>query len=378
MRIAFVTNFCPYYRVRTFEALARLAEVDYFFFSDASEHYWENYRPAGGGDFHAQALPGPRVLGQRLPLAILRRLAGGGYDVWLKDIDGALSVLLVAGLARLRRQPWVLWTGLWHHPQTPFHRLTFPLTRWVYRQASAIVCYGEHVRRYLAGLGVEPRRLFVTAHAQDNELYARPVSGAEEAGLRAQLGLLPDERVILFTGRLEEVKGVPYLLEAAAQLADLRPALLIVGEGSLRPALEAQARVRSLRAIFTGAVPVNEIFRYYSLADVCAMPSVTTRTIRETWGLVVNEAMCQGVPVVASEAVGAAAGRLVRDEETGLVVPERDSAALAAALRRLLTDELLRTRLGQAGRAEVSGWTQERMARDFLAALEYAAREGRR
>jgi glycosyltransferase involved in cell wall biosynthesis len=99
---------------------------------------------------------------------------------------------------------------------------------------------------------------------------------------------------------------------------------------------------------------------------------VTTTRIRETWGLVLNEAMNQGVPVVTSTAVGAAAGGMIRDGETGLVVPERDSAALAAALGRLLADPALRRRIGEAGRHEVVQWTQERMAAGFLRALEYA------
>jgi glycosyltransferase involved in cell wall biosynthesis len=84
--------------------------------------------------------------------------------------------------------------------------------------------------------------------------------------------------------------------------------------------------------------------------------------------------MNQGVPVVTSAAVGAAAGGLVRDGETGLVVPERDTAALAAALRRLLTEPGLAHRLGEAARQEVACWTNERMVEGFMAAADYAIR----
>ena len=93
---------------------------------------------------------------------------------------------------------------------------------------------------------------------------------------------------------------------------------------------------------------------FYAGSDVVVVPSVPTRDFLEPWGLVVNEAFDQGVPVIATTAVGAAAGGLVRNEQTGLVVPAGDAAALAAALRRLHGDPELRARLGAAGRAAVA------------------------
>ena len=71
----------------------------------------------------------------------------------------------------------------------------------------------------------------------------------------------------------------------------------------------------------------------YAAADVLVVPSIATRTFREPWGLVVNEAMNQGLPVIASDAVGAVAGGLVRDGRNGLVVRAGDSGALAHAMR---------------------------------------------
>ena len=81
-----------------------------------------------------------------------------------------------------------------------------------------------------------------------------------------------------------------------------------------------------------------ELRNFYAGSDVVVVPSVPTRTIRETWSLVVNEAMHQGVPVIASDAVGAAAGGLVRDGANGIVVPAGDAGALARAIRRLHDD----------------------------------------
>ncbi len=99
------------------------------------------------------------------------------------------------------------------------------------------------------------------------------------------------------------------------------------------------------------------------------VPSIATRTFREPWGLVVNEAMNRRLPVIASDAVGAAAGGLVRDGRNGLVVPAGDRRALAGALRRLAADAPLRARLGAAGAADVRAYTYEAWAAGFSDAL---------
>jgi glycosyltransferase involved in cell wall biosynthesis len=98
-------------------------------------------------------------------------------------------------------------------------------------------------------------------------------------------------------------------------------------------------------------------------------------TGKEPWGLVVNEAMNQGVPVVATEAVGAAAGGLVQDGVNGFVVPERDSRALAEAIRCILNDDELRTKMSRNARRIIAGWDNEGMVRGFRDAIAYVIGE---
>jgi glycosyltransferase involved in cell wall biosynthesis len=102
------------------------------------------------------------------------------------------------------------------------------------------------------------------------------------------------------------------------------------------------------------------------------LPSLPTRSFREPWGLVVNEAMNRQLPVIVSDAVGAAAGGLLRDQRNGLVVPAGDSSALAGALRRLAADPALRERLGRAGASDVRAYNYEAWAAGFSAALASA------
>ena len=374
MRLLFITNLCPHYMVGAFEALARKVDVQFLFHSEGQEWYRSQSVQRESGDFPHEYLKGVTLTARlRLTPGLVRALAFRSHDVVIKGITGRFVLPISYFLTRLRGLPFVLWTGIWHHPDTFFHRLTFPLVRWLYRNCDAVVTYGDHVTRYLVELGVPRERVFSAHHSMRNEDFTPAVPEATRAELRASLGL-GDRPVVLYVGRLTEIKGVDYLIEAMATLGDLAPKLLLVGQGELRESLGALAKARSVDAVFhTDHVPNKQLHRYYSLASVVVLPSVTTGGNKETWGFVVNEAMNQGVPVVATDAVGAAAGGLVRDGHEGFVVPERDGPALSAALRKLLESPELAARLGQAARARVATFTHERMAAVFLQAAEYAA-----
>ena len=172
---------------------------------------------------------------------------------------------------------------------------------------------------------------------------------------------------MLFVGRLEREKGLEVLLEAW-RLADLGDGavLALAGEGPLRDRAEGPG-VRAL-----GYVPRAQLPALYAAADVLVLPSVRTATFVEPWGLVVNEAMHQGTPVIASDAVGAVAGGLVRDGRNGLVAPAGDARALATLLEAIGTNPDLREQLGAAARQDVSPFTarawSEGMGRALAAA----------
>ncbi len=118
-------------------------------------------------------------------------------------------------------------------------------------------------------------------------------------------------------------------------------------QGSL-PA--ARHRPRRDEVVCLDTVGPRELRDLYAASDVLVLPSIPTRAFREPWGLVVNEAMNRGLPVIATDAVGAAAGGLVRDGHNGLVVGAGDRAALADALGRLAGDIRLRSGWGRPAR----------------------------
>jgi glycosyltransferase involved in cell wall biosynthesis len=172
----------------------------------------------------------------------------------------------------------------------------------------------------------------------------------------------PSPFPVLFVGRLVARKGVSTLLEAVKRLApSLGLQVSIIGDGPERPALDAQVAREDLRGVVTmrGKVPSAELLRAYRQAGVLVLPAVVdARGDTEGLGVVLLEAMSCGTPVVASDIGGIT--DIVTQEETGLLVPPGDPAALASAIRRLATDAALWRRLAEAGRRrfrEDFGWT---------------------
>lgn len=165
---------------------------------------------------------------------------------------------------------------------------------------------------------------------------------------------------VLFVGRLVERKGVTHLVEAVAQLADRRARLVIVGDGPERPRLEARARELGIadRVEFRGRISDADLRTAYQRAGVFVLPAVLdSRGDTEGLGVVLLEAMNYGVPVIASNIGGIV--DIVVDQETGMLVPPADAAALASALDSVLRDPARSRRLGEAGRrrlAEQFSW----------------------
>jgi rhamnosyl/mannosyltransferase len=150
---------------------------------------------------------------------------------------------------------------------------------------------------------------------------------------------------ILYVGRLSRYKGVSHLI-AAMQSSPGR--LAVIGDGPLKPALEAQSRAMGVadRVSFTGFVPDAELGIAYQSADIFVLPS-TDRA--EGFGYVLLEAMAASLPLISTE-LGTGTSFVNRHGETGLVVPAEDPRALAEAIRSLARDPALMRRFGQAAR----------------------------
>ena len=200
-------------------------------------------------------------------------------------------------------------------------------------------------------------------------------SGIDYARFAAETPPIPElmdsKRNIVFVGRQEQRKGLPYLIEAFAKLKHEMPEtrLIIVGpDGGIRPACERYIEEHNVQdVIFTDYVAEEDLPRYYRSGDVFCAPN----TGHESLGLILLEAMASGVPIVASRIPGFAA--VVKDGEHGLLVPPRDSEALCEALKRLLSDAGMREAMGRVAALHARSWSWEEVSSEVLAFYEETA-----
>lgn len=349
--VLFVTNLVPPDREGAFAALHARVPLELALFGGRSHH-----ATAGVAD------PGVphRHVAQR---EVLRLAAGGSYRAVVCGTAGRTALPAAWAGARRGRVPFVLWTALWAPVRTPAHLLAAPLLRRIHATADAVVTYGPHVSAYARTLGA--RELHVAPQAVDGAFWSvrdrDAAAPSPDRPLRAA-----------WIGRPTPAKGLDVLLRAWERVpAGARLDLVGITPTEAADALGGAPWPPGITA--HGHLGPVEVRNFLGSADVLVIPSIATTAFREPWALVANEAMHQGIPVIATDAVGAAAGGLVRDDRNGLVVPAADAGALAAALVRLHDDPRLRARLGAAARRDVAPYTFDAWASGFAQGLSAAS-----
>jgi glycosyltransferase involved in cell wall biosynthesis len=273
-----------------------------------------------------------------------RRLAAGGYDVihahWVVP-----NGWLAASAARAHKLPLVVTLHGSDMAMAERYRLLGRLARRTFETADAVTTTSEHLLRRARALGADPQRSETVYIGVDTELFS-PRSA--DPALRARLGSGTGTFLVVSVGRLAEVKGFEYLIAAASRLEGASVA--IVGDGELRRELEQRARASSARVLVAGSIPHDRVADVFAAADAVVVPSVVDRAGRvDATTSTVLEAMACGRPLVATNVGGIA--EVVKDDYNGLLVPEKDPVALAAAIERLQRDPALRDRLARQARA---------------------------
>jgi glycosyltransferase involved in cell wall biosynthesis len=237
---------------------------------------------------------------------------------------------------------------------------------------------GDPQKDYLAELGMEPEFIALGYDVVDNAYFSQAAEAvrADSQRLRAEASL--PQRYVLASARFIPVKSLLGLVEAFGRFRRLRPAsqthLVLLGDGPERAALEAKRAALGLDNVILmpGFKQYDRLPIYYSLADVFLHVSRN-----EPWGLVVNEAMATGLPVIVSKTCGCAFN-LVEHGENGYLVAPDDVDEIADYLARLDDDPTLRARMAKRARAIIAEWGPERFVAGATEAASIAQQRGAR
>lgn len=373
-RLVLITEIISPYRIPVFNELAKKKEVDlhviFLAENDPGLRQWRVYKKEI--EFSYEVLPSWR---QRI----------GKFNLLLNlSLSSALSrispeVLLCGGYnypaswqaaywARSRRIPFLLWTESTALDSRRRHFFIEFLKSRFLDLCRGFVVPGISSADYLRALGVSDDRIFAAPNAVDNQRFSRLAaqSRLNRFALREELSL--PVRYFLFVGRLVRAKGVFEILEAYSMLDPVirnEVGLVFAGDGADKGELiRRSARFRSAPISFPGFVQRDALPSYYAFADALLFP-----THSDPWGLVVNEAMSCGLPVIASRVAGCTPD-LVQDGSNGFVIDPRNSSQLAAAMSRLALDSSLRAQMSERSSKRIAAYTAGTWAEGIVNCLD--------
>jgi glycosyltransferase involved in cell wall biosynthesis len=237
--------------------------------------------------------------------------------------------------------------------------------RLFYSRISAFGYPGENGRDHLRAHGVPEHRMFFSPYSVDDELLARKKARYNRGSTRRELNIADDWFTFLISGKLIPRKDPHAVLRAIREMpARNRVGLIALGDGELRDSFVSEARaLLGPRFLFPGFVNQSELSRYFVAADGLVMPSH-----HETWGLVVNEAMQHGLPVVVSDQTGCHRD-LVLPGVTGWVYPRTAPEQLTTYMIRLAQDPDTARRMGAAAASHVRAYSVTNSARGVFEAI---------
>jgi glycosyltransferase involved in cell wall biosynthesis len=242
----------------------------------------------------------------------------------------------------------------------------------LFKQITAFGYIGTRNRKFYKHHGVSENQLFYTPYTVDNEFFQESVQKlppTEE--LRSELGIPKNRPIILFVGKFITRKRPALLIDAFVEATSPGEAhLLMVGDGALSDKLKSQANDhgREDDICFAGFVNQAELPRYYEASNLFVLPSV-----KENWGLVVNEAMNFGLPVVTSEAVGCVDDLVT--PHNGRVFSTDDFGELSEILSDLIQNDQKRQNMGEHSLNIIDNWNIEETADGIITAARYSVEE---
>jgi glycosyltransferase involved in cell wall biosynthesis len=380
-RLVILTEIIAPYRIPVFNVLARQAGLDlHVIFLAETDHALRQWRIYTDDiRFSYEVLPSWRWRAGKYSILVNRGL-------WSALDKASPQAILCGGYnypaswealwwARRHNVRFVLWTESNQRDKRSGRAGVEWLKRYFVNACNAFVVPGKSSFAYLQTLGVSERAIFTAPNAVDNTFFSTQAenTGTHASEFREKLTLPP--RFILFAGRLVPEKGVFDLLDAYAKLeSGLRSevGLVFAGDGVSRHELVRQAKQISPGSVcFPGFAQREDLAGLYAVAEALVLP-----THSDPWGLVVNEAMACGLPIIVSTVAGCAAD-LVEDGWNGYVVPPRDSEKLSVAITSLLRQAELKQQMRARCLERIRHYSPEACADGLAAAAISAGTEGR-
>jgi len=368
-KVFLLHNIIAPYRLPVFEELNKKLDLTvYFCHRKSKDRLWDT--SLKGYRFKYYILPhiklGPFISNYNL----FFKLLPSHYDVYIvceNAYETLFSVLIVLIIAKVFRKPLIIWS---EHIITEFSKkesessllkkignkvLKF-YRKFLYKNTDAFIAYSRKAKEFLLKNRVLERKIFTGRQTMPHEQVIKVNISKSDTEYK-------NKQIILTVSYLKKMKGIEYLIQAFNELKlELENAILIIiGVG------EEEKRLKSLAQdnkdiYFIGYKNGIEKSKWYAIADLFVLP-----TLHDAWGLVVNEAMYFGLPIITTTAAGCS--EIIKDN--GFIIPPGDKVKLKEAVKKILTNQELKKKMGQRSKEYSRIYTIEGATSPFINAINF-------
>lgn len=296
---------------------------------------------------------------------LTKELLKNDYDV-IVDSFGYRGSFISFIIAKLRKKPIIFWSSNWGYKKICFSDIVpNQMFRYLLNHSNGMITYGTKSQEYCIKLGANPNKVF---RVFNTSIINMIVDKNELEDLKKYLKV-ENKKVILYVGRLVKRKNADILIKAFYMLKQEQDnsCLIIIGDGGCKNEFRGLCKKLNIEndVLFLGMIDNKDLPVYYSLCNLFVLPASS-----EPWGLVLNEAMQFGKPIIATTGVGAAYD-LIEDSENGFMVPEKDVEALYAAMKKIMSNSELEKKMGEQSEKMIKKYSYENMVETFRTVIAY-------
>ncbi len=371
-KVFLLTEIVSPYRVPVFNHIAKENQFDFkvlFLSGISGGRKWQMHEE--DMDFDYEIIRGFKLsLPLRFPIffnpSLWKLLTQGNPDVVICGGYQHPSYLVAFLYCKLFKKKFILWCE--SHEKSV--RVKWPLAqfyrKYISKKASRCIVPGKSSFQYMKSFGIPEEKIKTARNAVDNELFSNKVIEVRKTKEEIKQNRGYPKRILVSVGRLLHYKGFMTLIEAYEKLKDKESiGLVLVGDGPDEEEFKQYCKKNNLKNVFfEGFKQQEELPFYYGISDVFIMPS-----FRDEWGLVLNEAMACGLPVIVSEDIGSAPD-LVLEGQNGYLFKPGDVSQLLAKIKLLINDRDLCSKMGEKSLEIIAQNSPEICAEGFLETIE--------
>lgn len=375
-KVALLHNILAPYRVPLFEKLSQIPFINLkvFFLSESEKN--RRWKVKKNFKFTYEVLPGISLNFKSEDLfsywinpTIIYHLIGNKFDVVISSGWDSFTSQASFFTCKLLGKPFILWSESTINERNWRRTVSLPLVKFMVRHSDAYIAIGTRAKKYFTYLRAKPQKIFIAYSTVDVEYFKNESNMLKEKRdkLKEKMGIKTNS-VIMYSGQLIERKGLFYLLQAYKELRkDYQDiSLLIVGYGPQEERLKEVCKKENIQNVFfTGFIDYNNLPGCYVISDLFVLPS-----FEETWGLVINEAMACGLPIITTAKVGASAD-LVKEGINGYIIEEKNIAQLYEAMKKIVLNQSLQKKMGEQSRKIIENFGIDNQVSGFVSAIKY-------